>query len=314
MKFDQLKISNCRSIIVGISFFIAVFSGAATINVACVGDSITYGYGDTAHSYPIQLQAFLDASEGAGAYHVVNYGINSRTMRNDGNFPYIATGEYTSSLAANPDVVVILLGANDAKTGLNWNVPAKDGDSTSIAIYAADAEALIESYRNLPSSPQIFICTPISTSLAGGSSFGISGTVLDTEIAPEIRTTISAPSDVVLLDLNASFPDDGSYYKSGDSVHPNAAGYGFIAQEVMDAIVGGPASGTPVMIDHSYIDGTNYVVEWVSMAGTAYNLLNSGNLADPWMTNRANIPSTPPTNSIFIPTSSTQDFFKVEVY
>lgn len=228
-----------RRLLAGVAFvtLFALLPVSWAVNVTCVGDSITYGYGVVTQAYPIQLQALFDARDGAGAYTVGNYGINSKTLRNDGDRPYTADSIYPASLASNPDVVVILLGANDAKTGINWNVAAKDGSSTSIDIYNADFATLIESYRTLPSAPKIFVCTPVPVRTVGsGTDFGISGTVISSEMAPAIRTTVSAPSDVTLIEINASFPHNDVNYYISDKVHPSATGYAFMAEKIYDAV------------------------------------------------------------------------------
>ena len=251
---------------------------AEAVNVACVGDSITYGYGVT-QTYPMQLQALFDARDGAGAYTVGNFGINSKTLRNDGDRPYTADSIYPASLASNPDVVVIMLGANDAKIGINWNVLAKDGASTSIDIYNADFATLIESYRTLPSAPKILVCTPVPVSTVHpGTDFGISGTVISDEMAPAIRTTVSAPSDVTLIELNADFPDIvGNYI---DKVHPSETGYAFIAEKIYDAIAAPPPTTNDVStISVNFATAATYDLAATDSAGLAgYAATNWNNL------------------------------------
>ena len=213
--------------------------GVQAINIACVGDSITYGHpyyaaSDRSKCYPSQLQALFNTRDGAGTYTVGNYGISGLTLRNDGNTPYTANAIYPASLASNPDIVVIMLGANDAKVGINWNVAAKDGTNTSINIFNDDFTALIDSYRTLPSAPRILVCTPIpACSVGTGNYFSIDGTVIDDELCPFIRTSLTAPADVGLIELNAVFPDEQpAYYAPDDMIHPNETGYAFIAEKI----------------------------------------------------------------------------------
>src|SRR4030095_9555908 len=93
-------------------------------HVACVGDSITYGYlaSSTSKSYPSDLQALFGAS-----VRVMNFGRNSATMLSNGDLPYINQSEYTaatsfvSGAGATAVVdVIIMLGTNDSKS-YNWN-------------------------------------------------------------------------------------------------------------------------------------------------------------------------------------------------
>ena len=62
-------------------------------HVACVGDSITFGYlaSSTSKSYPSDLQGLFGSS-----VQVMNFGHNSATMLSIGDPPYINQSEYTA--------------------------------------------------------------------------------------------------------------------------------------------------------------------------------------------------------------------------
>ncbi len=87
--------------------------------IICIGDSITQGVGatdDVKYSYPAMLQAELGHE-----YDVMNYGRSGATMCSYAvDFyaarSYIATTDYTDAVASasTADVVVIMLGTNDA--------------------------------------------------------------------------------------------------------------------------------------------------------------------------------------------------------
>ena len=63
-------------------------------HVACVGDSITYGYlaSSSTKSYPSDLQALFGTN-----VQVKNFGRNSATMLSTGDLPYINQTEYTNA-------------------------------------------------------------------------------------------------------------------------------------------------------------------------------------------------------------------------
>ncbi|MEG3047251.1 MAG: GDSL-type esterase/lipase family protein, partial [Mucinivorans sp.] len=85
--------------------------GAAPIKVACVGNSVTYGYlveNREVNAYPAVLQRMLGA-----AYQVENFGRSGATLLNNGHNPYIKTAEYRRAVDFKADVVVIHLGLND---------------------------------------------------------------------------------------------------------------------------------------------------------------------------------------------------------
>ena len=88
--------------------------------VACIGDSITYGYGlaDRAtESYPAQLQKMLD-EKFPGTYEVRNFGNSGRgiyldSMRGNEKRGYRYMNEHKAALEWKPDVVICNLGIND---------------------------------------------------------------------------------------------------------------------------------------------------------------------------------------------------------
>ena len=80
--------------------------------IACIGNSITYGLkiqNRERNAYPAQLQEILGKT-----YEVRNFGINSRTLLQKGDKPYIAEQLYQKALAFDPDLRFINLGSNDS--------------------------------------------------------------------------------------------------------------------------------------------------------------------------------------------------------
>ena len=121
---------------------------ADPIRVACVGDSITFGFGiknrDT-ESYPAQLGTILGPE-----YDVRNFGSNGLTLLTKGNAPYIKMKQYKQAIAFEPQIVIIKLGTNDTKA-INWQYKNE---------FIPDYLSLINSFRKLKSQPKIFICKP----------------------------------------------------------------------------------------------------------------------------------------------------------
>lgn len=80
-----------RKIIGILSIFLAfaLMGQAQRIKVACVGNSVTYGYGienRETNCYPAQLQQML-----GDAYEVENFGHSGATLLNKGYRPYYPT-------------------------------------------------------------------------------------------------------------------------------------------------------------------------------------------------------------------------------
>lgn len=123
------------------------------IRVACVGNSITYGYtlpDRETNAYPSKLQKML----GEG-YEVGNFGKSGATLLNHGHRPYTQQQEYRDALAFAGDIVVIHLGINDTDPR-NW--PNYQDE------FIGDYRALIQSFRKANPSARIIIArmTPLS--------------------------------------------------------------------------------------------------------------------------------------------------------
>jgi lysophospholipase L1-like esterase len=92
-------------------------SGGAAVKVACAGDSITFGAGierRAENSYPAVLQGLL----GPG-FEVRNFGRNGATAQRKGDLPYWDQDEFGMLSVFGPDLVILMLGTNDAKPQ-NW--------------------------------------------------------------------------------------------------------------------------------------------------------------------------------------------------
>ncbi|RYG62123.1 sialate O-acetylesterase, partial [bacterium] len=88
----------------------SVWADAAT-KVACVGDSITWGWrlaNPDQDAYPARLGVLLGAE-----WEVRNFGVSNSTLLSNGSFPYIQQPAYQAALAYKADVIIIALGTND---------------------------------------------------------------------------------------------------------------------------------------------------------------------------------------------------------
>lgn len=188
-----------------------------TIRVACIGDSITKGVGISSnmHTYPSQLSNII----GKG-WEVRNFGVKSTTLLKSGTSPYWATQAYKNSKNYNPDIVIIMFGTNDAKH-VNW---------VNKQHFMTDYGALIESYKNLPSQPLVYLCYPPSVKR---EKVGISNARILNEVIPKINQVASMHS-VQVVDLYQAFYNKRGLL--GDDVHPNIEGAGVIANTVYSVI------------------------------------------------------------------------------
>lgn len=189
------------------------------IRVACVGDSITFGFGILfGEAYPRILQGLL----GPG-FEVENFGLNSATLLSKGDLPYRASSNYAESLAFEPDIVLLCLGTNDTK----------DVNYQFFADFSEDYRSLLESYLNLDSKPQVLLAFPPWT--PGNRLWGINEKVLEEE-RPLIQN-LAQDYQLAVVDLHEATKDQSDLFLL-DKVHPNAQGAKVLAQEFFKALQG----------------------------------------------------------------------------
>jgi acyl-CoA thioesterase-1 len=196
-----------------------------TIRIACIGDSITYGYSIKNRSkdcYPAQLGRMLGQK-----WQVRNFGVSGATLLKKGDLPYWNQQAFKDALAYNPHVVIIKLGTNDTKPQ-NWKY--KDQ-------FAADYTNMIDRFAELPSNPRIWICQPVP---AYGEQWGISETRIKNEVIPLINR-IARSKHVPVIDLYG--PLSGKPELFPDQIHPNAEGAYDIAKEIYAVLTGRPWTG-----------------------------------------------------------------------
>lgn len=191
------------------------------IKVACVGNSITEGYG-LAHpeteSYPTILQNML-----GDQYEVRNFGVSARTLMQKGNRPYMKEQKFKDAQAYLPDIVTIKLGTNDSKPQ-NWIHHSEFKD---------DLKTLIHTFQALPSHPKIYLCLPIPTN---HKEWGINDSIVYNGIIPYIKE-VAAEEGLPTINLyKAMLPYYPQEYQDG--VHPNKYGAQIIAAEIYRALTG----------------------------------------------------------------------------
>jgi lysophospholipase L1-like esterase len=134
-------------LLAGVGVIATAFAGAkagekprpAVGGVACMGDSITLGaklHLREKFSYPAQLDVLL-----GNGYDLHNFGVSGATLLFDGDKPYIKTPQFKEAMDFHPNILLLILGANDTCGGQrgNWEkCPAH---------FEADARALLQRLR-----------------------------------------------------------------------------------------------------------------------------------------------------------------------
>jgi acyl-CoA thioesterase-1 len=200
----------------------------AQTKVACIGDSIT--------ALPSSWCGDLSTKLGAG-YNVSNFGVSGTNLEKNVGQPYWDSAQYQPSHDFAPDIVIIMLGTNDAQPTV-W--------SAGMSHFIQDYEDLLDTYTSLPSHPTPYIILPTPI---GYSPFGHDGTLIPSAIIPDIKQ-VAMIKGVTTVDAFTAFGGtaadagafDASLYGSSDQVHPNAQGQQIICDLVYAALMspGGP--------------------------------------------------------------------------
>ncbi len=244
------------SIVLVLAFIIGLIPGVAKAKlVACVGDSITYGWGipdRNYNSYPAQLGRILRQFD--RKWETQNFGVSSTTLLRNTNKPYVLENAYNSALASEPEVVIIMLGTNDSARATNSAIEQD---------FISDYLALIDAFAQLPSKPKIFICNP--PPIFGGG-YGSNSMIRDV-IIPFIQQ-LPTYRAVEVIDLYTLLEESGHLFP--DYLHPNAEGAKVMAEVIAATILG--LRGHPdlngdgivdsadmcMMIDHWHTDNALY--------------------------------------------------------
>ncbi len=190
--------------------------GSGKIKVACVGDSITYGYGvlserDT-QSYPALLSSLL-----GNEYTVENFGVCNRTARKIYPYGYNYSGLLGKSLRYKPQIVVIMLGTNDSKVDM-W-----DKDK-----FIKGYETIIK--KHLKKGTRIIVAIPPP---AFENVCRIRTELVEGVIRQELYR-IAACYNLETADTQSAL--QGKAQAFTDGVHPNAEGNKIIANSIYQTI------------------------------------------------------------------------------
>ena len=196
------------------------------VRITCVGDSLTQGIGatgwqngDYSGCYPNQLEQILGegyevSNCGKGSSYVYYY--EGRTEE----LWYPNTAAYSMSNKSEPDIVLILLGTNDARVMKN---------QADAAQWKAQFTTLIEHYLDMETKPEVYIVSSITLALYDKAK----EKQLVDYILPmqrEVANELGCP----YIDIYHGLYD---YFLTGegfasDNLHPNNAGYRKMAEYI----------------------------------------------------------------------------------
>lgn len=181
------------------------------IRVACVGDSITQG-----STYTKLLQEKLGYT-----YCVGNFGLSGATVCREARIPYIYQEQFINAIEFNPDIVLIILGTNDANPEITYNQTT----------FTEDYNFIVNSFLNLESKPEVVVVDSPKMFVAPSSPYNDS--YLINNVIPQIEN-VADQHDLVSVDLYHLFAEHPDYFMDG--VHPNEQGSTLIADSMYNIV------------------------------------------------------------------------------
>ena len=181
------------------------------IRVACVGDSIT-----NVSEYPDDLWMLLGAN-----YNVSRFGVGGATVTLSSQRPYLNQTALQEAMDFQPNIVIIMLGTNDALPSLH----------RLNASFVDDYVKLLNAFQALPSKPKIWVVKPPPIFHDGT---GLSTEFFDSNVIPSIEQA-AKETNVPTIDVYSALASNADYFVDG--VHPNSEGSKVIADVIYKALI-----------------------------------------------------------------------------
>lgn len=193
--------------------------------IACVGDSITYGFGldeIRKESYPALLGTLMGSR-----FEVKNFGRSGAGLWEGGAFPYTSTIEYYRAIDYDADVYVICLGTNDL---------VQTVDNKFIKAFKEDYKALIKSVTDRTAG-WVYITTipPVPMLYKYGKDEPV-------QKMNQAIVEIAEEEHIEVIDLYKTFGSKPGLFSDG--VHPNPEGARLIAETVYQIVSNHDFKGT----------------------------------------------------------------------
>jgi acyl-CoA thioesterase I len=197
----------------GASFF--MLSGSKDISsdkirVACVGDSITGGT-----YYPDDLWMLLGSN-----YVVDNFGVGGTAASLDSLSPYMHQIEFQRAKQFQPNIVIIMLGTNDANAIITPN------NGSFVSSYVR----LVEAFQALSIPPKIWLVKPPPVFSNGSTP---SAEFLENNIIPGVDQ-VAQLTNTPVIDVHSALSNCSRFFPDG--VHPDPDGSQLIANEIYRVI------------------------------------------------------------------------------
>jgi lysophospholipase L1-like esterase len=196
------------------TYMVATMDGKSSqtslIRVACIGDSITRGT-----EYTVDLWQLLGST-----YVVGDFGIGGTTVSLCSNASYLNQTAFQVAKHFEPNIVIIMLGTNDANTDLNESNPD----------FVVDYVKLVTEFQSLASMPKVWIVVPPPIF---NNSAHISAEYFVQNVVPDVKQ-VASQMNLPLIDVYIPLVNHPELFIDG--VHPNVDGAHTIANVIHSAL------------------------------------------------------------------------------
>lgn len=234
--------------VAGLMALVTLAAGAGTeakvkIRVACIGDSITWGYAMTnrvEECYPAQLQRLLGTD-----YEVRNFGdpgsgVYSKPKADSFGWvehPWRTDKSVAAVLAFSPDIIVSNLGINDSGTYLCEFIHDADGHAlTETGLFRREYISLLREFSQAGRSPRIVMWTRLGPL---GKRHRAKGTPNAFVMERDLEAVASAVGAETLDMYTPLVPYAETAHFAADGVHPEGGACAVIARETARQILKG---------------------------------------------------------------------------
>ncbi len=185
---------------------------SVALRVACVGDSLTQST-----AYPYDLWMLLGNTD----FTVRNFGAGSTTVLLNSETPYMKTNIFQNALEFQPNIIIIMLGTNDAQPSLHrYNTSFVD-----------DYVKLVAAFQGLSSKPKIWIVLP--PPIFSNQDNKIDQEYFKLTIIPAIEQ-VARETNLPIVDVYSALISHPNFFSDG--LHVNSEGAKLIADQIYKAI------------------------------------------------------------------------------
>ena len=194
--------------------------------VACIGDSLTAVRNEDLTPYPNFLQDLLGTD-----FSVLNAGKSGYGVTPHGKYgQYITLDEHAMCLEFAPEIIIIMLGTNDAK---GWEYDFNGGAGSAKEVFKEDYKELVEIYQEAFPGVEIYLVT--SPTVRIDNSLDIPKDKIDGDIH-RMQLELAEELGLPIFDIHPILNPSNTQYFLEDGVHFTDDGATYVAELIFEFI------------------------------------------------------------------------------